>query len=250
VIVTRFAGRCLVAARWGLVASVATLLLPAAEARAQAPAPDASAAVTESAAATPARSEPDPASPQAQAQPPAAAAQAPAPLPAPKPPAPAKAEDPTAEFVGILEASSRATRSQDGRGRCRDLMHRVMDMDAVTSAVAVEFWSRMNGPQRTAFRAALDARMVDECASRSSQYRGGRLKIVGVRNTSGGDRLVTVREGDDGRMVTWRVRPARTRAVDIISDGHSLVGVARNEVGGALSRSNGDVDAMIASLRR
>jgi ABC-type transporter MlaC component len=53
-------------------------------------------------------------------------------------------------------------------------------------------------------------------------------------------------------MVTWRLRGAEKtlRAVDVIADGRSAVATARNEFSAVLDSSNGNVDALIASMQR
>src|SRR5262245_28211396 len=76
----------------------------------------------------------------------------------------AQTDESVAEFVSLLESSARATRSMDNRGRCRDMFTRILDMDAVMRGVASDFWARMNATQRSAFRSALDSRLLGECA--------------------------------------------------------------------------------------
>ena len=70
-----------------------------------------------------------------------------------------------------------------------------------------------------------------------------------VRPPSGGVRLVTVRGGPEQ---TWRLRPVGQswRIVDVSIDGRSALHAERQEYAEILDTNHGDINAVIAFVRR
>jgi len=67
--------------------------------------------------------------------------------------------------------------------------------------------------------------------------------------------LATARFGaaEDARLVTWRLQKssaANLRAVDVITEGRSVVSDARNEFAAVLESVNGDIEALIAFMQK
>jgi ABC-type transporter MlaC component len=121
--------------------------------------------------------------------------------------------------------------------------------------VNTELWEKMTPTQRETFRAAFEHRMISSCVKQFRGYEGQNLQVLGVRTTQSGNLLATVRVGsqDDGKQVTWRLRnygSERWRAVDVITEGRSMVGDARVEFAAVLQSMNGDIEALIAFLQK
>jgi ABC-type transporter MlaC component len=110
----------------------------------------------------------------------------------------------------------------------------------------------MTPSQRTAYGAAFDDRVLVKCAAIIGDYHGDKIVLMGVRPAGGGDLLATTRFGSSeaARMVTWRLRNGEKRVVDVIGQGGSAVASARNEYAAVLQSNNGDIDALIAFLRK
>ena len=72
-----------------------------------------------------------------------------------------------------------------------------------------------------------------------------------VRPPSGGVRLVTVRGGPEQTWI-WRLRPVGQswRIVDVSIDGRSALHAERQEYAEILDTNHGDINAVIAFVRR
>jgi ABC-type transporter MlaC component len=154
------------------------------------------------------------------------------------------------EFVTLLDEQMRA--SGGGIAACRGLAERVLDLPAMARAAIGERWAGMTPSQRTAYGAAFDQRVLVKCAGIIGDYHGEKIVLMGVRAAGGGDLLATTRLGSNeaGRMVTWRLRSGEKRVVDVIGQSGSAVASARTEYSAILQSNNGDIDALIAFLRK
>ncbi|MBI3704124.1 MAG: ABC transporter substrate-binding protein [Rhizobiales bacterium] len=165
-------------------------------------------------------------------------------------------------FVARLGESMRAIRVQAKgnadltRAGCRDLLSQLLALDVMARRSAGEAWDKMTNVQRDAFRAAFAERMASECVRSYSDYNGDAIEPVGVRAMQDGDKMATVRfgaEADNGKRITWRLRQidAETwRVVDVIVEGSSAVLTARNEYAAILQSHNGNIEALLASMRK
>jgi len=170
--------------------------------------------------------------------------------------------DPVVEgFVSDLSQGMQAIRAQMDAPethrleRCRALMNRMLELDAMARSVASGIWEKMQASQRTAFRAAFETRMAANCVRAARDYNGAPIWLAGVRPAGEQEYLVTVGVGlaaGGERMVTWRLRnvAGRIRAVDIIADGRSVVAAERSEYAAILRSNDENIDASIVSLKR
>ena len=86
-----------------------------------------------------------------------------------------------------------------------------------------------------------------DCVSRSRDFAGQAMELVGVRTGEGGDRFVAVK--GKGRTAIWQVRgKSRLRAVDVSVSGRSLVVAAQKDAKRILQNSGGDLQALIDSV--
>jgi ABC-type transporter MlaC component len=163
-------------------------------------------------------------------------------------------------FIARLDSASRAIHENAKkdpallREGCRVLLNEVLDINAMAQATNAEIWELMTAPQRDTIRAAFEHRMVSNCVRQFAQYEGENMRLAGIKQTSGG-MLATIRLGtrDDAKMVTWRLQnsgPHSVRAVDVITEGRSIVSDARNEFAAVLQSVNGDIEALIAFMQK
>jgi ABC-type transporter MlaC component len=178
-------------------------------------------------------------------------------------PASAQSDASIADFIASFDKAIKAIKAEapDGgartREKCKALLERVLDLDAITRHAAGEkTWSGMTPAQRTGFRAGIDARVSAECAKSVKQSRGETAVLLGVLNTDNGEKLATTRlplaNGSD-KTVAWRLRsggPRGWRAVDVVTDGRSAAAGLHNEYANFLQARNGDVDALIEHMQQ
>jgi ABC-type transporter MlaC component len=178
-------------------------------------------------------------------------------LAGPAPTAFAQTDQEVADFLAGVNHTISLVASNGGDGApafCGSIIIASFDFEAMARVTSAGAWDRMNAQQRQAYRAAFLRRAQKDCAFASAKSGGETLRLVGIRPTDGGDRLVATRvtEGwQSGRVIVWRVRPdarRRLRAVDVIVDGRSMAMVGRAEAKAALDRNDGDIDALIKSV--
>jgi ABC-type transporter MlaC component len=174
----------------------------------------------------------------------------------------ARSEPMVDTFVARLDESMRSIHAQANgnadltRAGCRDLLSRLLALDVMARATVSDTWDKMTDSQRDTFRSAFAERMASECVRSFVDYDGDAIALVGVRSPQDGDKLATVRfgsEDNDSKRITWRLRQVdgeTWRAVDVISEGRSAVLTAQDEFAAVLQSNNGDVEALIASMRK
>jgi len=138
---------------------------------------------------------------------------------------------------------------------CGDFLGRYLDTGALAQAASEEAWTRMSAAQREAYRAAVAHRLAVECVRQFAGYKGEPIELMGIRSVAGGDNLATQQLGNDqtGRMIAWRVHRAedgKFHVVDVIWEGHSAVAKARGDFAAVLQGAHGDLDAVIAAMRK
>jgi ABC-type transporter MlaC component len=181
---------------------------------------------------------------------------------APEQPVKTKSSDSSVEaFVAKLDSGTRAIHEKSKndpvliRQGCRDLLQQILDLDTMAKDVDAELWEKLTPPQRETFRGAFEHRMIASCVKQLGDYEGQNLQLLGIRTAQGGNLLATIRVGsqEDGKLVTWRLRNSgseRWRAIDVITEGRSMVGDARVEFAAVLQSMNGDIEALIAFLQK
>jgi ABC-type transporter MlaC component len=138
---------------------------------------------------------------------------------------------------------------------CRDFLGRVLNLEKMAHAATEGAWNRMSVAQRESYQAAFADRLVSECARELADHKGEAIALAGIRSTTDGDKLATIRIGaaEGAKMIAWRLRKADAdtwSAVDVIWEGHSAIAKARDEFAAGLQGANGDIDALIGLMRK
>ena len=173
----------------------------------------------------------------------------------------ALAEPSIERFVVQLHAAFRAVgenaagdENMAHRG-CEALVDGYFDVIVMGRAALAERWDRYGGKERQSYLNAFNRRVMSDCVARARAYRGEAVSLLGVRGT-GDDRLVVTRsaaEGAAGANIIWRLRrggPREWRVIDVQAEGRSLVATAQAEFAAVLDRSDGDIEALVAFIRR
>jgi ABC-type transporter MlaC component len=158
-------------------------------------------------------------------------------------------------YVEEVEKSARAIQGDKSGQACRDFVTSALDVPSMSIAVAGAARQQMTPAQFVRFQGAFAKRLANDCIKRMESYRGEDLVIVGSR-PSEDLRIVGVRtvQGDSGGPVTiWRLRqggPRGWRAVDLVSDGRSLVGTVHEDYAAFLGAHNNDIEALLTWMGR
>jgi ABC-type transporter MlaC component len=161
------------------------------------------------------------------------------------------ASDPAVDdFVARVNATVGALKPGDtagARAACTRLVEQAFDIDAMAPVTSAGAWQRMTAAQKKAYRSGLARRAARDCATRSRDFAGQTMQLVGVRTGEGGDRFIAVK--GKSRTAIWQVRgSARLRAVDVSVAGRSLVVAAQKDAKRVLQNSGGDLQALIDSV--
>lgn len=156
------------------------------------------------------------------------------------------------DFVGRVNATIGSLKAGDAAGAraaCAKLVGQIFDIDAMAPATSAGAWQRMGTAQKAAYRKGLVRRIEGDCESRSRDFAGQAMDLVGVRQGEGGDRFVAVKS--NGKTVIWQVRGSGSlRAVDVSANGRSLVIAAQRDAKVVLKNSGGDLQALINSVAK
>jgi len=174
-------------------------------------------------------------------------------------PACAQSEATAKVFVSQLADTMRELhgRAQGNAARirigCRDVVGRFFNLESMAKAAGENIWDKMSATQRETYQGAFGDRMVAECGRQFANYQGETIKEINIRSLPGGDMLVTTRfgENEDAKTVGWRLRGGNpSAAIDVVWAGTSAVAKARSDFAAALHGVNGNVDALIAFIRK
>ena len=111
---------------------------------------------------------------------------------------------------------------------------------------------RASSAQRSAFAVAFQGYMARKYGRRFREFIGGRLAVNGTRSVKSFYEVSTTAHlaGEAPFEVTFVVADSNGRFIDMKIEGISLIKAERTEVGAMLDRRRGNVDALIADLKR
>lgn len=113
---------------------------------------------------------------------------------------------------------------------------------------------RATSAQKRAFSDAFQAYVARKYGRRFREFIGGRLEVTGVRKVKRWFEVDTVAylQGQSPFEVTFHVsnRSGRDLFFNMFIEGVNLLLTERTEIGALLDQNRGDIDAMIADLKR
>lgn len=111
---------------------------------------------------------------------------------------------------------------------------------------------RATPAQRSAFAAAFQRYMARKYGRRFREFIGGRLEVNGTRAVKSYYEVSTTAHlaGEAPFAVDFVVADSNGRFIDMKIEGISLIKAERTEIGSMLDRRRGNIDALIADLKR
>lgn len=171
-------------------------------------------------------------------------------------PVTAATDDDIRAFVErVNQASTDLLSSEENADeRCRTLLGWAFDVPAMAQYALGKAWDGATSAEREEFLAAFEGAIVAAYLRRMRDYRGATMSFVGVRPPSGGDRRAASRLSlpDAAETWIWKLRPAGQswRIVDVAIDGSSVLSTERQEYADILAANHGDINAVIAFIRK
>jgi len=152
--------------------------------------------------------------------------------------------------MGFFSSGSEA----DARDRCRALLAWAFDVPAMAKEAFGRAWDEAPDEKRTELLEAFEQDIISAYLRRM-RPKGTTLTFVGQRPPVGGDQLAASRRnvpGKEDQIWIWWLHPdgQSWRVVDLLLDGHSAVNSARQEYASVLESNKGDIDALIAFMRK
>lgn len=131
---------------------------------------------------------------------------------------------------------------------------RYADLNIIARSTMGPDARRASTAQMRAFQEAFRGYVARKYGKRFNEFVGGRIEVNGVRKVKSWHEVRSTAHlrGESPFNVTFLVsnRSGQDLFFDIVIEGISLRLSERSEVGAMLDRRNGDIDAVIADLRR
>ena len=152
--------------------------------------------------------------------------------------------------VGFFAAGSEA----EVRERCRALLASAFDVPAMGKEALGRAWDKATEDERKEYLQAFEEDVVSAYLRRM-RAPGTTLTFIGHRPPFDGHQLAASRRtvpGKEDQIWIWWMRPdgQSWRIDDLVLDGHSAVNTAANEYLNVLQSNNGDMNALIAFMRK
>jgi len=137
----------------------------------------------------------------------------------------------------------------------RKLLNRNFDMDTISRFALGRNWRTATPAQRKEYQRLVNDMIVDVYSTRFNDYQGQSFEVKSSKPTGKSDYLVsTLIVPDQGQKVKvdWRVRDknGRLKIIDVIVEGVSMTLTQRSEFASVVQRGGGNVDALIAHLKK
>ncbi|MGA7456151.1 MAG: ABC transporter substrate-binding protein [Methyloceanibacter sp.] len=152
--------------------------------------------------------------------------------------------------LGFFASGSEA----DARERCGALLASAFDVPAMGKEALGRAWDKATEEERKLFLQAFEEDVVSAYLRRM-RAPGTSLTFIGHRPPFDGHQLAASRRtipGKEDQIWIWWMRPdgQSWRIDDLVLDGHSAVNTAANEYYNVLENNNGDMNALLAFMRK
>jgi phospholipid transport system substrate-binding protein len=142
----------------------------------------------------------------------------------------------------------------DARERCRALLAWAFDVPAMGKEALGRAWEKATEEERKQYLEAFEQDVIGAYLRRM-RPKGTTLTFIGLRPPFDGHQLAASRRSVPGKedqvWIWWMRRDGQSwRIDDLLLDGHSAVNTQVNEYASVLERNNGDMDALIAFMRK
>ena len=176
--------------------------------------------------------------------------------------APVAAEPTTpSEFIESLagraiEALKANATREDRETRFHALFRDYFAVDAIAKWTLGRYWNQATEAQRDEYLKLFENLIVATYVERFKDYQGEQVRVVKAASAGEDDVLVQSEiirpEGGEPVSVGWRVRvhEGKFKIVDVLAEGVSMSQAQRSEFASVIRRNGGDLDALLAELRK
>ena len=156
----------------------------------------------------------------------------------------------------IAQLTDETLDQPEREARFRELFRENFDVPAVGRFVLGRYWRRAKPEAREAFLSVFEEIMVQRFAPRFAGYAETKFEISGVRAARGDGQFVVSSKISPDRgepvHVDWRIREqdGQFKILDVVGEGVSMALTLRSEYASAIKASGGQVEGLIARLRK
>lgn len=152
--------------------------------------------------------------------------------------------------VGLFSSDSEA----DARERCRALLAWAFDVPVMGKEALGRAWDKATEEERKKYLEAFEEDVIGAYLRRM-RPKGTTLTFIGHRPPFDGHQRAASRRSVPGKpdqIWIWWMRPdgRSWRIDDLLLNGHSAVSAEANEYAAVLERNNGDINTLIAFMRK
>ena len=164
-------------------------------------------------------------------------------------------EDISTRGIGFLSDKSLGEKKRESE--FRDLLNDSFDMKTIGRFALGRYWRGTTDAQKKEYQKLFNELIVRVYTARFKEYDGQKLEVAGARKDSANDdvivkSLIIPNSGGQKVAVEWRVRQknGKFKVVDISVEGVSMALTQRSDFASVIQRGGGDVEALLAHLRK
>ena len=137
----------------------------------------------------------------------------------------------------------------------RELFSENFDIPTIGRFVLGRYWRAASPAQREEFLGLFRELIVETYARRFSEYSGQSIEVLGSREVSERDSMVSTQIVDSSggtiAAIEWRVRDrdGRQRIIDVVVEQISMGVTQRSDFDAVIQRGGGNIDALLDALR-
>lgn len=155
--------------------------------------------------------------------------------------------------LGFLQSGTLT--EEERKKEFRTLLEDSFDMNTIARFSLGRYWRQASEGQRSEYLKLFNEMIIDVYARRFGEYNGQTLSVTEARQEGKKDMLVTsVISSPSGPdvQVDWRVRrkDGRYKIVDIMVEGVSMALTQRSDFSSVIQRGGGQVNVLIAHLKK
>ncbi len=155
--------------------------------------------------------------------------------------------------IGFLGSSSMS--KEQKASEFRKLLKDSFDLTTIGRFSLGRYWNAATDSQKREYQSLFENLVVDVYSARFDEYQGQALEIRSSRPEGTKDTIVKsfiVDKNGTEFSVDWRVRykDGRYKIIDVIIEGVSMSLTQRSDFSSVIQRGGGNVDVLIAHLRR
>ncbi len=156
---------------------------------------------------------------------------------------------------GINFLGDEAMSMEAKKAEFKSLLNESFDMSTIGRFALGTYWKEATPAQQKEYQKLFNAMIIRVYSQRFSEYKGQKFEVKSARTENGKDSVVTsfiVPNDGPQVQVDWRVRSKNGsyKVVDIIVEGVSMSMTQRADFASVIQRGGGDVESLLAYLRK